>query len=289
MRTTILGALGALAFLAPLGVATSHAQTPPAPATQAEHARLLPLQGGQNFRDLGGYRTRDGRTVRWGVLFRSGAMNGLTPADFAYLGKIGVRTICDLRSTEERVAAPTPWPGGVAPQVFADDYKLDMGGFDFRAASGWNGEQARAAMAATYPRLLVSLNSQYRRMFQQLLAGNVPLAFNCSAGKDRTGVAAALLLTALDVPRETVIEDYLLSNRYFDPRKAVSRDDTVSQAWRQLPPPVLEALMGVDRGYIDAVFKVVDAHSGGAEGYLHDELGLSRADLAALRDRYTTR
>lgn len=77
-------------------------------------------------------------------------------------------------------------------------------------------------MTALYPRLLTQFNSQYRRMFAALLAGRAPLAFNCIAGQDRTGVAAALLLTALGVPRETVIQDYLLTNRYFDPNKGVA-------------------------------------------------------------------
>ncbi len=289
MKKTILaGALGALALLGPAWVSTQPAVA--AAQAQAGHSRLLPLQGGQNFRDLGGYRTSDGRTVRWGVLFRSGAMNGLTEADFAYLSKIGIHTVCDFRSTDERTSAPVRWPGGSAPKVFADDYKLDMQGLDFRQAGSWTGEQTRAAMAAFYPRTLDTFNSQYRRMFGELLAGHVPLAFNCSAGKDRTGVAAALILTALGVPRETVIEDYLLSNRYFDPAKAVSvGDDATTRTWRSLPAPVLKAMMGVDRSYIEAVFQVIDAHPGGADGYLKDKLGLGHAELAKLRARYTTR
>jgi protein-tyrosine phosphatase len=129
---------------------------------------------------------------------------------------------------------------------------------DFREAANWSPEQARAAMAATYPRLLESLNSQYRRMFAQLLAGNAPLAFNCSAGKDRTGVATALILTAFNVPRETVIDDYLLSNRYFNPRKAMTGDSATLKVWQQVPPAVSQAFLGVDRSYIEAVFKVID-------------------------------
>jgi protein-tyrosine phosphatase len=289
MRIRILaGALGALALAAPIG-ATPHGRAPAMQHDTTPHARLLPLQGGQNFRDLGGYRTRSGRTVRWGLLYRSGAMNGLTDADFAYLARLGIRTVCDFRSTEERGAAPVRWPAGQAPRIFADDYKLEMAGLDFRAAGGWTAEQARTTMAKLYPGTLERFNGQYRRMFAQLLAGNVPLAFNCSAGKDRTGIAAALLLTALDVPRETVIQDYLLSNRYFDPKKAVAQDDAASQAWKRLPPSVLQAFMGVDRSYIESVFKVIDAHPGGVEAYLRDALGLSRSDLLALRRRYTSR
>lgn len=289
-RILLASAVAALALLPQPGALARGAKARPvAAATQAAHSRVLPLEGGQNFRDLGGYRTRDGRMVRWGVLFRSGAMNQLTPADFAYLGRLGIRTVCDFRSTDERNAAPVKWPGSVTPQVFADDYKMDMSGWDFRAAGTWTGAQARAAMAASYPQTLTHFNGQYRRMFRQLLAGQVPLAFNCSAGKDRTGVAAALILTALDVPRETVIADYLLSNRYFDPAKAMSADDPATAVWKRLPPEVLQTMMGVDRSYIEAVFRVVDAHRGGATGYLRDELGLGRGELARLRQLYTVR
>ena len=283
------GALAALALAAVPGAQALERAAGPVQAAKVTHSRLLPLQGGQNFRDLGGYRTRDGRTVRWGMLFRSGAMNELTPADFAYLGRLGIRTVCDFRSTDERTAAPVRWPGNVSPKVFGDDYRMDMAGIDFRGAGNWTAEQARAAMTATYPRMLDSLNSQYRRMFAQLLAGNAPLAFNCSAGKDRTGVASALILTALNVPRETVIEDYLLSNRYFNPKKAMVGDSATLKMWQQVPPVVAQAFMGVDRSYIEAVFKVMDAHPGGTDGYLRDKLGLDRAALTQLRRLYTSR
>lgn len=279
----LVSAFGALTLTGTGGAYAG--QTAPR-AVHATHSRILPLQGGQNFRDLGGYRTRDGRAVRWGILFRSGAMNELTPADFTYLGHLGIRTVCDFRSSEERKAAPVHWPGGVSPKVLADDYKMNMRGFDFSKAGSWTGEQARAAMASSYPQILEAFSSQYRRMFQQLLAGNVPLAFNCSAGKDRTGIAAALILTALDVPRETVIQDYLLSNHYFDPAKATTVNDPGFSAWKKLPPPVLQAIMGVDRSYIEAIFRVIDAYPGGSAAYLRDKFGLDRAALAKLRQRY---
>lgn len=281
----LAGALGALALLA-APTLPGAARPQPQSRAQASHQRVLPLQGGQNFRDLGGYQTGHGKAVRWGMLYRSGAMNGLTPADFVYLQKLGIRTVCDFRSPDERRTAPVRWPGGKAPTVFADDYTLDMGGLDFRSAGSWSEEEAKAKMAGLYPRLLDQFNGQFRRMFAQLLAGNAPLAFNCSAGKDRTGVAAALLLTALDVPRETVIGDYLLSNRYFDPNTVVPSDES-SAAWKRLPAPVLKAFMGVDRRYIEAVFQVIDTHPGGARGYLRDRLGLGDAELRALRQRYT--
>lgn len=257
-------------------------------AVAAPHERLLPLQGGQNFRDLGGYRTTDGRTVKWGLLFRSGSMHFLTPADYSYLESRGIRTVCDFRSIEERKAEPASWPAAKAPNQLADDYpmaSLGVGG----PSAGQTAEQARAMMTTSYPQMLVKFNSQYRRMFAELLAGRAPLAFNCSAGKDRTGVAAALLLTALGVPRETVIEDYLLTNRYFDPQKVVRSSGQAMAGFQNMPQDMLKAYMVADPAYIGAALKVLDAHKDGAEGYLRDEMGLSRADLATLRDMYTER
>jgi protein-tyrosine phosphatase len=279
-------ALLLLALAAPLAPLTARAT----PAAQtAQHTRVLPLQGGQNFRDLGGYRTADGRTVRWGVLYRSGSMHFLTPADYTYLEKLGIRTVCDFRSTEERQSEPAHWPTGKAPRVFADDYAMAelIGGIGFNPGRMQTAEDARKTMATTYPQMLVRFNGQYRRMFGELLAGRVPLAFNCSAGKDRTGIAAALILTALGVPHDTVVEDYLLTNRYFDPRKVVHSAAAPSADWAKLPPDVLRAYMAADRAYIEAALRVIEGHRGGATGYFHDEMGLTNADLAKLRATYT--
>ncbi|QJU59864.1 tyrosine-protein phosphatase [Sphingomonas sp. AP4-R1] len=290
MRFTSLLALP-LAAIGLSSAAFTAAALQPAPAASAEgsHERALPLQGGQNFRDLGGYRTADGRTVRWGVLYRSGSMHFLTPADYAYLQKLGIRTVCDFRSTDERQSEPSNWPAKGAPHVLADDYAMaDLtGGIGFKPGAMPTAENAKATMAATYPQMLVRFNSQYRRMFGELLAGRVPLAFNCSAGKDRTGVAAALILSALGVPHDTVVEDYLLTNRYFDPQKVIRSPATTSTEWLKLPPDVLRAYMTADRAYIEAALKVVESHAGGTEGYFRDEMGLTKADLTKLRSLYT--
>lgn len=135
--------------------------------------------------------------MRWRVLYRSGSMHFLTPADYAFLEGLGIRNVCDFRDNLERKREPVKWPKSKALRIFSDDYTLDSSGL-FPAGGGTpTAEQARAAFTKFYPQLLVTFNGQYRRMFGELLAGRVPLAFNCSAGKDRTGVAAALVLTAL--------------------------------------------------------------------------------------------
>lgn len=282
-----ISTIAALVLIVPAIPAAADMAAPRPPVASA-HQRVLPLQGGQNFRDLGGYRTSDGRTVKWGLLYRSGSMHFLTDADYSYLEKLGIRTVCDFRDVNERANEPAVWPAGQAPRVLADDYHMDMGGIG-QSSPGHapTVEEARAAIRGLYPRLLREFNGQYHRMFAELLAGHAPLAFNCTAGKDRTGIAAALLLTALGVPRATVIEDYTLTNRYFDPTKVVHSDNQASKQWKSLPPDVLKAYMAADPAYIDAVFRVMDAHPGGALGYLQDEFGLTKGQIARLRHMYT--
>lgn len=288
MRTTkrLLLPLGAVLLLtAPLASAVADK---PIASANGENQRVLPLQGGQNFRDLGGYKTINGRTVRWRVLYRSGSMHFLTPVDYTYLEGLGIRTVCDFRDVKERAREPVQWPKSKAPRIFSDDYTLDSRGLFPAGGSTPTAEQARAAFTKFYPQLLVTFNGQYRRMFGELLAGRAPLAFNCSAGKDRTGVAAALVLTALGVPRATVLQDYALSNRYFDPSKVVRGADTSGIDWSKVPVDVIKIYMGADPRYLDAVFAVMDAHKGGVDGYLRDELGLTAAKRRILVARYTS-
>lgn len=256
-------------------------------AAAAPHERLLPLEGGRNFRDLGGYRTADGRHVKWNMLYRSGSMHGLTDVDYATLGRRGIRVVCDFRDTRERTSEPVNWPTKSAPRVLSEDYTLDHAGFmPAGPVSKWNAASARAAMTASYPRLLVQFQDQYRRMFTELLAGHAPLAFNCTAGKDRTGVAAAVLLTALGVPRETVIGDYLLTNRYLDQRKLMKSPASVASPWAQAPPEVMRVMGAADRRYIEAALAVLDRHRGGANGWMRDKMALSHADIMRLRHIY---
>lgn len=252
--------------------------------------RLLPLEGGRNFRDLGGYETVDGRRVRWSVLFRSGSMVDLTDRDYEYLGKLGIRVVCDLRATDERQREPTRWRGASLPRRFERDYALDLGDFGALLASARpSAEDARRLFASFYERLPFDFASQYADMFAELVRGDAPLAFNCSAGKDRTGVAAALVLTALGVPRETVIGDYLLSNRYYVAQPATgAADDPQMRMLAALPAEVVRVLMGVERSFIEAAFAAIEREHGTVERYLEERLGVGARERTRLRRLYTT-
>jgi protein-tyrosine phosphatase len=148
---------------------------------------------------------------------------------------------------------------------------------------------ARAAFASFYRELPKQFRLQYRQMFDELLAGNAPLAFNCSAGKDRTGVAAALILTALGVPRERVMDDYLLSNKHYKPKpmSAAAADDPTARLFGRLPPDVIQVFMGVEPSYLDAAFSGMVDEFGSVDKYLEEGLDLDAADREKLRRLYT--
>jgi len=250
--------------------------------------RLLPLQGGNNFRDLGGYETGDGRQVKWGTLYRSGAMDGLTDGDYRYLSQLGIAVVCDLRSTEERHEAPTRWQAEPAPQRLERDYVLETAEmFSILAQPGVDVPRVKEVFADFYRDVPFQFASQYREMFAALLAGKAPLAFNCSAGKDRTGVGGALLLMALGVSREDAIGDYLLSNKYYRPPASQGGDDATSRMLAGLPPEVLGVLMGVDRLFIEAAIDSIESRHGSVEAYMDTELGVDAQGLVTLRELYT--
>lgn len=250
--------------------------------------RVLPLEGGNNFRDLGGYRTVGGRQVVWGKLYRSGSMAGLTDADYALLGTLGIRVVSDLRSTGERQREPTRWRGSEPPRRLERDYDLDLGPL-MAALSGAVGEaEARSALEGFYRDIPFNYSSAYRDLFAALLDGEAPLAFNCSAGKDRTGVAAALLLTALGVSHGDVIDDYLLSNRHYrrppvDPEQL----DPSSRFLASLAPEVVNILTSVQREFIEASFAAMESRHGSVDRYLEVELGIDAAARARLVELYT--
>jgi protein-tyrosine phosphatase len=249
--------------------------------------RVLPLEGGSNFRDLGGYRTAGGTETGWGALYRSAVMSGLTPEDFGHLRSLGLKTVCDFRSTDERKRDEVAWPEGVQPTVLATDYGLDTGAIAALFRGGpVTAESVRKAMAGFYAEMPFGFAGQYAAMMRELVEGRAPLAFNCSAGKDRTGLAAALLLTVLGVPAKTVMADYLLSNETYRPAAPrAGGDDPTARMFAAMPADARDALMGVDRSYLEASLAAIEAR-GGMERYVREELKLSEADVETLKRRY---
>lgn len=262
--------------------------------------RLLPLEGGRNFRDLGGYETKDGRSVKWGHVFRSGVMDGLTDADYDYLSDLGIKVVCDFREADEREREPTNWQAGAIDYLtFADPAgEEDLAENPMFAAlmsPDSTPEDVAASFAASYFPMALNERDGYTAMFDRLAAGEIPLAFNCSAGKDRAGTAAALILTALGVPRETVVHDYSLSDDYVDymaefagegaRAEAAADPDNPYAFLMQLPPEKLAPLMASDPRYIETSFAEMDARYGSVLGFIQTELEVTDDELEAIRSQ----
>jgi len=241
--------------------------------------RLLPLAGGRNFRDLGGWRTVDGRQVKWGKIYRSGVMTELTMADIAYLQGLGVTIICDLRSTQERATEPSPFLKTSGPKVSAFDYEtISLAPFVAMATR----EQAVQGFADAYIALLDRLAPHFTDLFARLAANAGPLAVNCSAGKDRTGLASALVLSALGVPRATVIADYALSQTYIPPARYAPQ----FPAFAKTPWAVTKVIMGSDPEVMRRTLAAIDARWGGPSALAKARYGLTDAMRQELRRAY---
>lgn len=254
--------------------------------------RGVPLEGGVNFRDLGGYRTDDGRRVCWGRLFRSGHMSKLTESDQASFTALGIRTVCDFRMTEERAnenvhlkAEPHIETLGIPPGL-KDRFFLH------RLFQETDDPEVVAEAIHDIMRCLVSdCASHYARLFEALLAaapGSVLL--NCSAGKERTGVGAALLLTALGVPRSTILYDFALSRRYFpaaaEMPRALQKYNVEARPGRDIEA-LMAPLLYTRESYLECVFDTIDQHHGDDLAFLRDALGVGPAECARLRARFT--
>ncbi len=252
--------------------------------TRWPQERVLPLEGGRNFRDLGGYRAQDGRSVKWGMIFRSGSMARLTQADWDQLRARGVRSLCDFRTTRERETEPFAWADAEGLHYWARDYETSFAELRKTMQSGFaTGEEARAGMMAGYRRLPYDQAEGYRQVFAHLKAGEVPIIFNCSAGKDRAGTAAALVLSALGVPRAVVMEDFALTNEVAQLHRMLNGSNARGSLSTQ-PPEVAEAILHADPAYISAALDAIEGEHGSVEGYLRDLMAVSAADLVAMRD-----
>lgn len=259
--------------------------------------RLLPLEHGSNFRDLGGYPAAGGKHVRWGLIYRTGATPMLTDADFGYVARLGIRSDIDLRSTEERQIAPDMVPARAGARYFAKDYPADQ---VFRAPpSAAPGSHAAASASAVslYRVWLISLAPQYREIFKSLLRGDGAVTFHCSAGQDRSGVAAALVLSALGVPRDIIFADYHLSTQDRRPQYEMPKIDPAAypgnvvaqyyaraQAAGPKPPRPLYDEQG--HAYLEQTFDEIDTRWGSVDAYLDQVLGIDAHDIAKLRAMY---
>ena len=248
-----------------------------------------------NLRDVGGHSTRDGGRVRTGLLWRSAELDHVSAADAPALERLGIRTVFDLRTEDERVARPDRVPAGATYRVadvlsgapgdspaamqrtFADPVAATRAFGDGRGVAFFRG---------VYRDLVVldSARAAYGTVFQGLVgSAGRPALIHCTTGKDRTGWAAAALLLLLAVPAEVVMEDFLASTRALGPALQPFLDAFEARGG---DPEVLRPLVGVHPEYLEIAMSEMSRAFGSIDGYFADGLGLDAAARRTLRTAF---
>jgi protein-tyrosine phosphatase len=243
--------------------------------TQA-HPRVLALEGASNLRDIGGWPVADGRRVRHGIAYRSAALHGLTEADLGHLARTGLRTVCDLRGRQEAARAPSRLPPGAAAHPLPIEPFVGASLRDMLEGGAATGEGATALLRQAYLAYVSDHLPAYRRLFALLLEEERrPLLFHCSAGKDRTGIGAALILTVLGADRATVVADYVATDRFW------RRDHPLPPG---VPQAAADAILATHPALLEEALDAALTRFGGVEGLAADGLGLDASSLERLRE-----
>ena len=243
--------------------------------------RVLRLGGASNCRDLGGYRTRSGQCVRWRRVFRADRLDALNADDWRRLAALRVGTVIDLRAAKECDGAPFRKPA-MRRVALPIESALGRQLAALRAAGTTvDGERMRGLMQQEYRRILLDHADRFAELLRVVADADDAVIFHCAAGKDRTGIAAALLLGALGVDRATIKQDYLLTNETYRRPADLQEQGRASG----LSTEALDVMWSVHASHLDAAFEAVEELHGGLEGFLSGPLAVSPALRRRLADR----
>lgn len=251
--------------------------------------RVLALEGVHNFRDCGGYAVSGGGRLRRGVLWRSGQHHGATDSDLEAIAGLGFASVFDLRTSKERDIYPCRRPHGFAGNVFCCDDPVRADAPHIAAAQTTRqrtAESTRESLVRNYRGICFrpELQAMMRRYLSRLAEGQGASLINCMAGKDRTGIAVAMLHLSVGVHRDDVIEDYLLTNTAGDPEARIAAGaQTIHAIAGRLDEKVLRVLMAVEPEYLETAFAAIEEQHGSIDGYLDEALGMDAAARERLR------
>lgn len=235
----------------------------------------LSITNPSNFRDLA--ENVQSVPLRPQVLFRSDHLGALDAHDASQIQALGIRRVLDFRGVHERTSAACCVPGVEVHSLAIEPTIVQV--LSGLTEAGHRPGEAEVAhhMQDTYRGFVRESAGRFAEFFDLLLASAEPTVFHCTAGKDRTGVAAALVLHALGATREEVLRDYLLTNERLKPPTFV---------WKGLDPQVARVLWGVRPAFLQAAYDAIDADWGGIDAFLERALGVGAAQRRRLREMY---
>ena len=263
----------------------------PIPANLSENlredTRKLPFTGAHNFRDLGGYKTSDGKTVKWGKVYRSDNLHSLTDEDLKYMERLNLKSVVDFRSDEERNEEPDRLTPDMTPILLPIKFEPE-GVTENLTRDLTFGNLDSSNLLRDFNIILVKeFTEEYREFFRHIVDnGGEPFVLHCTAGKDRAGFGSAMILTVLGVPREKIIEDYLLTNAYVSDHVDRKLLETELKTFFRADSDNLRKINFVEERYIQAAFDTIDSHWGGMDQYISEGLNLTEEDINKIRNYY---
>lgn len=263
----------------------------PIPANLSENlredTRKLPFTGAHNFRDLGGYKTSDGKTVKWGKVYRSDNLHSLTDEDLKYMERLNLKSVVDFRSDEERNEEPDRLTPDMTPILLPIKFEPE-GVTENLTRDLTFGNLDSSNLLRDFNIILVKeFTEEYKEFFRHIVDnGGEPFVLHCTAGKDRAGFGSAMILTVLGVPREKIIEDYLLTNAYVSDHVDRKLLETELKTFFRADSDNLRKINFVEERYIQAAFDTIDSHWGGMDQYISEGLNLTEEDIDKIRNYY---
>ena len=253
---------------------------------QNEEHRLLLMDGAHNTRELGGYKTVDGKSVKWGMLFRSDKLSDISETDQKYLQTLGIKKIVDFRSEEEKTEDPDIIPAGINYVEMPISVDGAMRSKIEAVLKGETDKEVKSFLVDANKEFVTSYTDVYENFLRGLIDEDAPTLFHCTAGKDRAGFAAAITLIALGVSKETVIEDYMKTNTFTQERIEEILDQIELMSLYQTDAEILRPLVGVERVYIETAFKTAEEKYGSLENFIRVGLNISDGDIQKLRNKF---
>lgn len=242
--------------------------------------RVIQLEGTSNFRDIGGYQARDGLMVRWGQLYRSASLDTLSLADQNKLQELGIADSIDLRSGFERKKFAYAYPFLKTYACSIDSQIMDVAIVALKNHQQLTAAQASDFMRHIYSDFVLKQQDHFAHFFDLIIEQKQNTVFHCTAGKDRTGYACAMVHGALGVHRDDILSDYLLTQQCY--RVSLT---SMSQDFH-LPEDVMQILWGVKAEYLDQALSLIDTEFGGMARYLPEQLKLDSLKQKQLFERF---
>jgi len=255
-------------------------------AFQNEDYRLLPMDGAHNTRELGGYKTTDGKSVKWGMLYRSDKLSDISDTDQTYLQDLGIKKIIDFRSKEEKEEDPDIIPKGIDYIEMPISVDGAMRSKIEAVLKGETNKDVKSFLIDANKEFVSNYTDVYEDFLRNLIDDDGPTLFHCTAGKDRAGFAAAITLIALGVSKEDVINDYMKTNQFTKERIEEIIGQIELMTLYQTDAEILRPLLGVEREYIETAFQTAEEKYGSLENFIRDGLNISDKDIQKLRNKF---